>query len=67
VLVLLGAGIHESLKRIIGDYFEAIGGCDAQFKPEPQMEARVVHLLAHNNPAERPFVGIQLRNHLFPS
>jgi hypothetical protein len=28
------ASIHESLKRTVGDYLEAIGGFGAQFKPE---------------------------------
>ena len=67
VLALLGAGIHESLKRTMGDYLEATNGCHAQSKLEPWMKARVVHLLSHNNAAERPFAVVKLFDHLFPT
>jgi hypothetical protein len=55
VLSLAGAGIHESLERAMGDSLEATNGRKALSKLEPWVRARAVHLLAHNNHAERPF------------
>lgn len=65
VLALFGKGIHESLTRTMGDYLEATDGCMAQSKLEPWMKARAVHLLAHNNHAERPFAVMKFFDHLY--
>ena len=64
---LFGEGIHESLKRTMGEYLEATGGSMAESKLEPWVKARAVQLIAHNNHAERPFAVTKLFDHWFPS
>ena len=64
---LFGEGIHESLKRTMGDYLEATNGSRAESQLEPWVKARVVELIAHNNDAERPFAVIKLFDQLFPT
>ena len=46
---LFGEGIHESLKRTMGDYLEATGDSMAESKLEPWVKARAVQLISHNN------------------
>ena len=46
---LFGEGIHESLKRTMGDYLEATGDSMAESKLQPWMKARAVQLISHNN------------------
>jgi hypothetical protein len=65
VLSLFGAGIHESLQRTMGDFLEATNGRKSLSKLEPWMKKRAVHLLAHNNHAERPFAVMKYYNNIF--